>query len=169
MWIGCQELCNVRNNVPFASSFPLVLFPPCGIPRPTPSDWASSRPHLATTPLPFSYPSVPSQGKLTPGPRTSTPEVVRQGRRDQHWRKVVVLRWDATHPSNPGGTCSGSVRPDESGVIRGRRRRDSLKLTGHQASISLVLVSAPPALMATFTASSIGSLKGTSIRSRPFS
>jgi len=93
----------------------------------------------------------------------------RQGRRDQHWKKVVVLRWDATHPSNPGGTCSGSVRPDESGVIRGRTRRDSLKLTGHQASIFLVLVSAPPALMATFTASSIGSLKGTSIRSRPCS
>ncbi len=43
------------------------------------------------------------------------------------------------------------------------------KLTGHQASIVLVLVSLPPALMATFTASSIGSLKGTSIRSRPFS
>ena len=42
-------------------------------------------------------------------------------------------------------------------------------LTGHQASIDLVLVSAPPALMATFTASSIGSLKGTSIRSRPCS
>src|SRR5208337_3924004 len=42
-------------------------------------------------------------------------------------------------------------------------------LTGHQASIDLVLVSAPPTLMATFTASSIGSLKGTSIRSRPCS
>ena len=37
------------------------------------------------------------------------------------------------------------------------------------AAIVLVLVSAPPALMATFTASSIGSLKGTSIRSRPCS
>ncbi len=36
-------------------------------------------------------------------------------------------------------------------------------------SMLLVLVSAPPALMATFTASSIGSLKGTSIRSNPFS
>ena len=42
-------------------------------------------------------------------------------------------------------------------------------LTGHQASIDLILVSAPPALMATFTASSIGSFKGTSIRSRPCS
>ena len=62
----------------------------------------------------------------------------------------------------------GSVQPDESGVIRGRTRRDSLKLTGHQASILLVFFSAPPALMTTFTASSIGSLKGTSTRSRPF-
>jgi hypothetical protein len=65
--------------------------------------------------------------------------------------------------------CVGSVRPDESGVIRGRTRRDSLKLTRHQASIFLVSVSALPALMATFVASSIGSLKGTSIRSRPCS
>jgi len=37
------------------------------------------------------------------------------------------------------------------------------------ALIVLVLVSAPPAFMATFTASSIGSLKGTSIRSSPCS
>ena len=36
-------------------------------------------------------------------------------------------------------------------------------------SIVLVLVSAPPALMAIFTAPSIGSLKGTSIRSSPCS
>src|ERR1035441_9022483 len=40
---------------------------------------------------------------------------------------------------------------------------------GVQPSIALALVSAPPALMAIFTAPSIGSLKGTSIRSRPFS
>jgi len=36
-------------------------------------------------------------------------------------------------------------------------------------AVVLVVVSAPPALMATFTASSIGSLKGTSMRSRPCS
>jgi hypothetical protein len=61
-------------------------------------------------------------------------------------------------------------QPDESRVILGRTRRDSLKLAGYQALISLVLVLvvASPALMTTFTASSIGSLKGTSIRSRPF-
>jgi len=50
----------------------------------------------------------------------------RQGRRDQHWWKDLVRRWDARHPSNQGGTCSGSVRADESGIIRGRTRRDSL-------------------------------------------
>jgi len=42
-------------------------------------------------------------------------------------------------------------------------------LTSHQVSIVLILVSAPPALVATFTVSSIGSLKGTSIQSRPSS
>jgi hypothetical protein len=40
---------------------------------------------------------------------------------------------------------------------------------GHQVLSLLVLVSATPVLIATFTASSIGSLKGTSIRSRPCS
>src|SRR2546427_3075223 len=45
----------------------------------------------------------------------------------------------------------------------------SVRIAGHEALILLVLVSAPPGLMATFTASSIGSLKGTSIRSNPFS
>jgi len=47
--------------------------------------------------------------------------------------------------------------------------RVSCKLVGGQASIFLALISLPLALMATFTASSIGSLKGTSIRSRPCS
>ena len=47
--------------------------------------------------------------------------------------------------------------------------RRTLSAYGFLPSIVLVLVSAPPALMATFTASSIGSLKGTSIRSRPCS
>jgi hypothetical protein len=47
--------------------------------------------------------------------------------------------------------------------------REKLAVFGIQPSIVLVLVSAPPALMAIFTAPSIGSLKGTSIRSRPCS
>jgi len=42
-------------------------------------------------------------------------------------------------------------------------------LTGHQAPIIWLLASGPPGVMATLTASSIGSLKGTSIRSNPFS
>src|SRR5512139_457082 len=48
--------------------------------------------------------------------------------------------------------------------LRSRARPD----TGHRLSSFLVPPSAAPALMATFTASSIGSLKGTSIRSNPF-
>jgi hypothetical protein len=117
-------------------------------------------------PFPIGSPIPPSPSSAGPVIRRLS---CRLGRRDQHWWKVVVLRWDTMHPSNPSGTRSGSVRPDASGVIRGRTRRDSLALTGHQASIFLVWVSAPPVLMATFTASSIGSLKGTSIRSRPCS
>lgn len=37
----------------------------------------------------------------------------RQGRGDQQSRRVVLVRWDATHPPNQGGTWNGSVRPDE--------------------------------------------------------
>jgi len=40
----------------------------------------------------------------------------RQGRRYQHRWTVVVLRCDATHRSNTGGACGGSVRPDVSKV-----------------------------------------------------
>ena len=47
--------------------------------------------------------------------------------------------------------------------------REKLADFGIQPSIILVLVSAPPALMAIFTAPSIGSLEGTSIRSTPCS
>jgi hypothetical protein len=49
-----------------------------------------------------------------------------KAKRDQPWSKNVVLRWDATYPSNPGGTCNGSIRPDKSGVICGRTKRDYL-------------------------------------------
>ena len=62
-------------------------------------------------------------------------------------------------------TSNETTRPTSPGCLVYKPNN----LTGHQASIVLVLVSAPPALMATFTASSIGSLKGTSIRSRPCS
>ena len=78
---------------------------------------------------------------------------------DECWRDVEqkLRRSGATTDLAPGQQSPGRLvdKPNN--------------LTGHQASIVLVLVSAPPALMATFTASSIGSLKGTSIRSRPCS
>jgi len=72
----------------------------------------------------------------------------------------------------------GSVRPYESKINPYRTRRDSFELVGYHALIFLIGVSAITALigvpaitalMGTFTASSMGSLKGTSIRSRPFS
>src|SRR2546428_5519256 len=60
--------------------------------------------------------------------------------------------------------CASAIAPS---FPRCRRRFGAH--AGHEALILLVLVSAPPGLMATFTASSIGSLNGTSIRSNPFS
>jgi len=74
-----------------------------------------------------------------------------------HWarrRSVSTnVRWGVTAP--------------ESVSYRGGYAASTANLT--VPSMLFVLVSAPPALMATFTASSIGSLNGTSIRSNPFS
>jgi len=50
---------------------------PVPVRRPALSDWASSRPRLATTPLPFSLPSA----LRIPGHRTCTYEVTRHARR----------------------------------------------------------------------------------------
>ena len=50
---------------------------PVFVHRPAASDWASSRPRLATTPLPFSLPSA----LRIPGHRTLTCEVTRHARR----------------------------------------------------------------------------------------
>jgi hypothetical protein len=50
---------------------------PVFVHRPAALDWASSRPRLATTPLPFSLPSALRK----PGHRTSTYEVTRHARR----------------------------------------------------------------------------------------
>ncbi len=50
---------------------------PVFVHRPAASDWASSRPRLATTPLPFSLPSALRK----PGHRTFTYEVTRHARR----------------------------------------------------------------------------------------
>ena len=79
---------------------------------------------------------------------------------DECWRHVEQkLRFQS------GATGWFGPRPTSPGCLVYKPNN----LTGYQALIFLVLVSAPPALMATFTASSIGSLKGTSIRSRPCS
>ena len=91
----------------------------------------------------------------------------------------------ATSASQRGRICERSSfdmapplsRINERAASRSRPRREVCQLSrGRDAasaatltvpSMLVVLVSAPPALMATFTASSIGSLKGTSIRSNP--
>ena len=72
-----------------------------------------------------------------------------------------LARAETQSPRGPPGTAA-PASPNAAPP-----KHQSLRLRGHQALIFLVLVSAPPALMATFTASSIGSLKGTSIRSKP--
>jgi len=62
------------------ASYPFVIHPPRGLPsgrRPAVSDWASFRPRLTTTPLPFSLPSALRK----PGNRTCTYEVTRHARR----------------------------------------------------------------------------------------
>ena len=93
----------------------------------------------------------------------------REGRPYQYWWTVVVLRWDATYRSNTGVPAAVVSDLTNRRPAPRRTRRDSFELLGHQASIFLIVVSAITSLMATFTASSMGSLKGTSIRSRPFS
>ena len=75
-----------------------------------------------------------------------------------------ALGWPALYPA-PSGT-KFAPRSQAGGS---NADAASCALTDHQASILLILVSAPPALIATLTASSIGSFKGTSIRSNPFS
>jgi hypothetical protein len=63
---------------------------PVFVHRPAVSDWASFRPRLATTPLPFSLPSALRK----PGHRTSTYEVTRHARRTRrnHRRCAALLR-----------------------------------------------------------------------------
>ena len=68
---------------------------PVFVHRPAASDWASFRPRLATTPLPFSLPSALRK----PGRRTFTYEVTRHARRT---RKVEGRRAFAASRSNVG-------------------------------------------------------------------
>jgi hypothetical protein len=68
---------------------------PVFVHRPAVSDWASFRPRLATTPLPFSLPSALRK----PGRRTFTDEVTRHARRTR-WRSadcaglMAQVRWN---------------------------------------------------------------------------
>ena len=68
---------------------------PVFVHRPAASDWASSRPRLATTPLPFSLPSALRK----PGHRTCTYKVTRHARRT---RKVKGRRAFAASRLNAG-------------------------------------------------------------------
>ena len=68
---------------------------PVPVRRPALSDWASFRPRLTTTPLPFSWPSAP----LIPGVGTRTPLVLCHAR---HTRKVKGRRAFAASLLNVG-------------------------------------------------------------------
>ena len=61
---------------------------PVFVHRPAALDWASSRPRLAATPLPFSLPSALRK----PGHRTSTYEVTRHARRTRWSSRARRLR-----------------------------------------------------------------------------
>jgi hypothetical protein len=90
----------------------------------------------------------------------------------QHELEGVNPRlWRSSAP-RPAISRAASVGPIRYHRIRchdASARRSVHRDTSSGDSILLVFVSSPPALTATFTASSIGSLKGTSIRSNPFS
>ena len=95
----------------------------------------------------------------------------------------------AAHPAQAAYQATWTRVVEESGIVNGmmgslsshrascRSQRvgwgfTELRGSGglpHQFSISFSLLPAPPTLTAIFTASSIGSLNGTSIRSRPCS
>ena len=68
---------------------------PRGLPsgrRPAVSDWASFRPRLAATPLPFSLPSALRK----PGNRTFTDQVTRHARRTRSANRRAPALWRAS-------------------------------------------------------------------------
>ena len=97
---------------------------PVFVHRPAALDWASSRPRLAATPLPFSLPSALRK----PGHRTFTYEVTRHARRTRprsaaaggaRLRRVVMRGVEAPlrehqigHPTKPPNNCvsDGEIR-----------------------------------------------------------
>jgi len=86
----CHACLCVRTQTGASSSRVYHTSYPVSVRRPASLDWASSRPRLATTPLPFSLPSAPR----TPGPGTSTPEVVRHARRTRQVSPAALaVRW----------------------------------------------------------------------------
>jgi len=74
-----------RSSRMHHASYPVFVHRPAG------SDWASSRPRLATTPLPFSLPSALRK----PGHRTFTYEVTRHARRTRSASAAArsAVRW----------------------------------------------------------------------------
>jgi len=77
----------LRGHVPARPERTTPLIPAFGgIRRPALLDWASTRPHLAVTPLPFSLPSAP----LIPGVRTSTSQALCHARHTRLKSAVAV-------------------------------------------------------------------------------
>ena len=107
--------------------------------------------------------------RSAPPARTPTVENLRIARRG----RASCCRTATNSVTTEGGGIRKSNDPGGRRTHDLRIKRDYLTSAGHLALIILGLVSGPPismaALMVTFTASSIGSLKGTSTRSRPCS
>ena len=87
---------------------------PVFVHRPAVSDWASFRPRLAATPLPFSLPSALRK----PGHRTYTDEVTRHARRTR--------RGKGRPEPKAEGTCKRSLQavPLTAMLGKGRRREE---------------------------------------------
>ena len=98
---------------------------PVFVHRPAALDWASSRPRLAATPLPFSLPSALRK----PGHRTSTYEVTRHARRTRkgEGRRAGIAGTASQRRSRASTGRLELIRPTiytddgAAGVLRGRR------------------------------------------------
>jgi hypothetical protein len=96
---------------------------PVFVHRPAALDWASSRPRLATTPLPFSLPSALRK----PGHRTSTYEVTRHARRTRRANRRCAASSRSVRPAT--SRRQGQGREDLSGGSRSAKvRGDGQKL-----------------------------------------
>ena len=91
---------------------------PVFVHRPAVSDWASFRPRLATTPLPFSLPSALRK----PGHRTRTYEVTRLARRTRFCKMMETEDEDGTHTKRdiqPGisGAGGAAIRDRQADIL----------------------------------------------------